>query len=71
MGLGNYDMPKTRHSVGMIVTDSIAELLALQWERKRSMSCFTAHKSLPGLDVVLLKSKLAMNLSGRSVSKAG
>ena len=55
----------------MMVTDSIAELLAINWERNRKMSAFIARKTLPDVDIILLKSKLAMNISGKSVGKAG
>ena len=71
MGLGNHALPKTRHSVGMMAVNRLAKHLDVQWT-KDSKNCvgFVACKTLSqGLDLVLLKPKIPMNINGSSIAK--
>ncbi|KAK2176339.1 hypothetical protein NP493_668g01028, partial [Ridgeia piscesae] len=76
VGLGNFDFPHTRHSIGMTVVDHLARLLDMTWLKNRSvegMVSQTTVSSADGVDeleLVLLKSRLPMNVNGRSVRKA-
>ncbi|KAK3846680.1 MAG: peptidyl-tRNA hydrolase, partial [Linnemannia gamsii] len=72
VGLGNYTHPGTRHNVGMMVVDSIAERFNVPWSEKSS---WKAEKdawvtSTLELTLTLLKPLQLMNISGTSVSKA-
>ncbi|KAG0379725.1 peptidyl-tRNA hydrolase protein 1 [Mortierella sp. AD032] len=48
VGLGNYTHPGTRHNVGMMVVDSIAERFNVPWSEKSSWKAevATAHTSI-------------------------
>jgi len=73
VGLGNYDMPKTRHSVGMQFVNKIAAVLDIKWKREAKTcvgyiaTCDISHNT----SIVLLKPKIPMNLNGSAVLKTG
>lgn len=69
VGLGNYDHPKTRHSVGMQVVDKLADCLDTYFHREKSCAGCIARARLNGVDLVLLKPKMPMNVNGTSVRK--
>ena len=71
VGLGNFDMPQTRHSVGMQVVDKLANCLHTCFHREKECAGCVATASLNGLDLVLLKPKMPMNVNGTSVRKTG
>ena len=77
VGLGNFDFPNTRHSVGMTVVDHMARLLDAAWLKDRSVEGMVSQTTVSladgvdELELVLLKSRLPMNINGRSVRKAG
>ena len=72
MGLGNLDMPHTRHSVGMEAADELAEQLNVRWLRDRTVQGFTCSAYITEeTELILLKSKLPMNDNGKSVHRAG
>ena len=70
VGLGNHVMLKTRHSVGMILCDSLASKYAASWSYERKFKGYTATIDVNGYNVLLMKSKLPMNINGKSVIKA-
>ncbi|KAI9032719.1 peptidyl-tRNA hydrolase-domain-containing protein [Phycomyces nitens] len=79
VGLGNYTHPNTRHNVGMMVLDQIANKLDLTWTQNRTLKASISQtlldienkdKSRTMINVTLLKPRLLMNVSGPSVSKA-
>ncbi|KAH3800445.1 hypothetical protein DPMN_154078 [Dreissena polymorpha] len=69
VGLGNHDLPTTRHSVGMMFVDKLAKMLGCTLTKNRDCLGFIGVKELTTLKVVLLKPKLAMNINGTSVKK--
>lgn len=73
MGLGNEDHMQTRHSIGMRVVKFMSnELKGTKFVRDRPLQAQVSTVKLPNNDnILLLKSKLAMNASGRSLRKAG
>ncbi|KNC78782.1 peptidyl-tRNA hydrolase [Sphaeroforma arctica JP610] len=74
VGLGNYTMHNTRHSVGMLFVDRLAATHDAKWESVRSVygnvAQFRVQKA-NGIDhdLILLKPKLFMNVNGKSVGK--
>ena len=71
MGLGNYILPDTRHSVGMLLVDYLGKQLGTAWwlnQRSRSLLAVT---KLNGQQLILLKPMVAMNINGKSIVKAG
>lgn len=68
-GLGNHDLPGTRHSVGMQLVKKLAGFLDITLEKKRDCLGFVGEKELSHINVVLLKPKQAMNINGTSVHK--
>ncbi|XP_078599298.1 putative peptidyl-tRNA hydrolase [Branchiostoma floridae x Branchiostoma japonicum] len=69
VGLGNYSMPGTRHSVGMRVVDKLAEYYNMQWRRARDCGGDVATTTLDKHSVVVLKPRAFMNVNGESVAK--
>ena len=69
-GLGNpgTQYEQTRHNVGFIVLDRLAEHEDLQWERHRKFEAEITKRA--GTGSILLKPQTFMNLSGRSVARA-
>ena len=64
-------MPQTRHSVGMQVVDKLADCLHTCFHREKECAGCVATARLNGLDLVLLKPKMPMNVNGTSVRKTG
>lgn len=71
VGLGNYDRPATRHSIGLAVVTELAALLgAAPLPYDRTCQAFVGGgRALPG--IVLVRPKLYMNLSGQCVAPLG
>ncbi|RUS19778.1 peptidyl-tRNA hydrolase-domain-containing protein [Endogone sp. FLAS-F59071] len=46
VGLGNFTHPNTRHSIGMVILDHIAQSLNLSWSRNKSWQATTANVKL-------------------------
>ena len=67
VGLGNpgEQYERTRHNVGFIVIDKIAESMELVWKQEKKFKAFIAS----GDQVMLIKPTTFMNLSGEAVSK--
>ncbi|KAH8814631.1 peptidyl-tRNA hydrolase [Flagelloscypha sp. PMI_526] len=69
-GLGNLPFPRTRHSVGQVVVDSLASRLGLMMsngkEGYRAQGLVTLGETR--VDLVLFKPKKAMNISGPSIA---
>lgn len=70
VGLGNYCAPRSRHSVGQSLLEHVAERHQCQFEYKRSVKGHLASFVHNEFEVYLLKPKVFMNLSGKSVGKA-
>ncbi|XP_065067959.1 probable peptidyl-tRNA hydrolase isoform X2 [Rhopilema esculentum] len=70
VGLGNYSLPTTRHSVGMSALNKLADHLGVKWVYEKRCSGFIANYLSEKFQVVLLKPKLAMNINGKSILKA-
>lgn len=70
-GLGNIDMPQTRHSIGMTLVDRLATFLHMPLIKRKDCLGFVAEKELSGIHLVLLKPKQPMNINGASVRKTG
>ena len=73
VGLGNLDLKKTRHSVGMQVLDQIANKLDIRWQKHKQFIGMFTQKTLElgqsEMTLLLLKPRTSMNINGRSVSK--
>ncbi|KAI9495335.1 peptidyl-tRNA hydrolase-domain-containing protein [Zychaea mexicana] len=82
VGLGNYTHPNTRHNAGMMILDHLANRLLLKWIPHKPWKGHIAQTKLllpfdrqegadyTEVELTLLKSRLPMNVSGPSVSKA-
>ncbi len=74
VGLGNPG-PRyrfTRHNVGFLLMDIIAQEFSLSFSEKglgQKTQCHWAEVQIGGKDLLLLKPQTFMNLSGRSVAK--
>ncbi|KXJ16632.1 putative peptidyl-tRNA hydrolase [Exaiptasia diaphana] len=62
-------MPETRHSIGMTVINDLANKLEVKWQQNKRFSGFYGITQVNQLEVILFKSKLLMNINGRSVFK--
>ena len=71
VGLGNpgREYERTRHNVGFIALDYIAEKLGVRVDRVR-FKALTATTDINGKGVLLMKPQTFMNLSGEAVSEA-
>lgn len=69
-GLGNpgKEYAATRHNVGYLVIDELAERLQVQLSRHRRSNADTADTLVDGRRLILLKSRTYMNESGGPVS---
>lgn len=71
VGLGNpgkkYD--RTRHNVGFLVLDELADRLGLSFREKTSCECWMAETTVADEHVILLKPNTFMNASGNAVQK--
>jgi PTH1 family peptidyl-tRNA hydrolase len=70
VGLGNpgSEYAATRHNVGFIVVDELAERLGVSVDREK-WQAYSAQLDLWGRKVCLLKPNTFMNLSGKAVAK--
>lgn len=68
VGLGNIgpEYELTRHNVGFLTLDRLADQKSLQWESNRL--AFTCSYKYKGRQLFLIKPTTYMNLSGRAVS---
>ena len=66
-------MKRMRHSIGSMVVDSVAARLGLQWVLDQECKGYITHTvmSSSGNVLWLLKPRLFMNESGKSIAKAG
>ncbi|KAI9318698.1 peptidyl-tRNA hydrolase, partial [Dichotomocladium elegans] len=79
-GLGNYNLPNTRHNAGMMILDHLAKLLELKWIQHKPWKAHIAQTTLTipstgskethEIHLTLLKPRLLMNVSGPSVARA-
>ena len=69
--MGNLDRPKTRHSVGMQLTDLIAKTCGTKFVKQKECQSMIATVQLNGVTLILMKPRLPMNLNGRCVGKTG
>ena len=72
VGLGNPGKKylATRHSIGMVACNKLAEHYNVQWEYHRKYKAYTSTIITPRKHVYLLKSNHLMNVNGKSVKKA-
>ncbi|KAJ3576775.1 hypothetical protein NP233_g227 [Leucocoprinus birnbaumii] len=70
VGLGNLPLPLTRHSVGHLIVDSIAERLGIKLSSQKGGYAGQGQVQLGEKQVLLtlFKSKSLMNISGPSVA---
>lgn len=70
VGLGNPGdyYKKTRHNVGFILLDLIAEHYDLSWNHKTKFNSYVVSGAINGHKVILCKPTTFMNLSGGAVS---
>lgn len=77
VGLGNFDRPRTRHSVGMQIVDRLATCLDAKWSKSKEVQSYIARKTLTlfptesRFEIIFIKSVFPMNANGKSVKKAG
>ncbi|MDO8142661.1 MAG: aminoacyl-tRNA hydrolase, partial [Candidatus Brocadiales bacterium] len=71
VGLGNPGEKylKTRHNLGFMVIDRLAQQLEMEYTQKKFQSLF-CKKSVEQEEIVLLKPQTFMNLSGIAVKEA-
>ena len=71
VGLGNYTLPNTRHSVGMLVVDCLSQQLGASWQFNRRSLGHVAVTKVNNHQLIMLKPTLAMNVNGKSISRTG
>ena len=71
VGLGNYTLPNTRHSVGMLVVDCLSQQLDASWQFNRRSLGHVAVTKVNNHQLIMLKPTLAMNVNGKSISRTG
>ncbi len=71
VGLGNpgSQYAKTRHNIGFMIVDQIAQDNAASWKNDKKMQAEVAEFLLDGEKIILAKPQTFMNLSGESVQK--
>ncbi|CAH3018861.1 unnamed protein product [Porites evermanni] len=69
VGLGNYTLPNTRHSVGMLVVDCLSQQLGTSWQFNRRSLGHVAVTKVNNRQLIMLKPTLAMNVNGKSISR--
>lgn len=69
VGLGNpgNEYTRTRHNVGFMVLDALADAHSLSFRAKRAVDADVAEGDLQGQRVILCKPQTYMNASGRAV----
>jgi len=72
VGLGNpgKKYEQTRHNVGWLVVDQLADKLKADWKAKKAWKAMIAESISNDNKVVLVKPQTFMNLSGEAVAKA-
>jgi PTH1 family peptidyl-tRNA hydrolase len=72
IGLGNpgTKYERTRHNVGFLVLDELAELLGEKFKTKKDLSGLVAETKMNNRSLELLKPTTFMNLSGEAAVKA-
>ncbi|KAM9810778.1 peptidyl-tRNA hydrolase [Neosynchiropus ocellatus] len=72
VGLGNPGMQGTRHNVGMAVVGALASRLGVgdRWRGDQQVSGDVVVSQVEQTQVVLLRPRLLMNISGASVARA-
>ena len=71
VGLGNYTLPETRHSVGMLVVDCLGKILGADWQFNRGSMGHLAVMEVNNQWLILLKPTVVMNLNGKSIARTG
>lgn len=68
-GLGNpgKEYTNTRHNVGFVVVDAIAERLNLTWKLEKKRNAEVAQGNWEGQPIILAKPQTYMNLSGQAL----
>lgn len=71
MGLGNIGekYAHTRHNVGFLVVDALAQKLGARFSEKKKLRAFVAEASAPEGKLVLVKPTTYMNRSGEAVQE--
>jgi len=69
VGLGNYTLPDTRHSVGMLVVDCLSKQLGAAWQFNRRSMGHLAATTMNNHKLILLKPTVAMNINGKSIAR--
>jgi peptidyl-tRNA hydrolase, PTH1 family len=71
VGLGNpgSQYAKTRHNIGFMVVDELANALNTTWKLDKKMQAEMAEVILDGEKVILAKPQTFMNLSGSAIQK--
>ena len=64
-------MLHTRHSIGMQVCIALAHKYDAFWTYKREYKAYVTSFNFENKTIMLIKSKLPMNLNGRSIRKVG
>ncbi len=70
VGLGNpgTKYKRTRHNVGFIILNELAERLGLNWAEEKKFNAEIARGEYEGEEILLVKPLTYMNLSGECVS---
>lgn len=71
VGLGNYILPDTRHSIGMLVVDCLSKRLGAVWQFNKKLLGHSAVTEMNDGQLILFKPSVAMNINGRSIGRAG
>jgi PTH1 family peptidyl-tRNA hydrolase len=71
VGLGNIgsQYARTRHNIGFMVVDRLAEQLGATWKLEAKMKAELAVTELDGEKLILVKPQTMMNLSGEAVQR--
>ncbi|XP_070531955.1 probable peptidyl-tRNA hydrolase [Ptychodera flava] len=71
VGLGNYTMPNTRHSIGMNLVNHMVRELQSSWQKDKGCLGDVAIATIDGAhQLIFLKPRLFMNVNGQSILKA-
>ncbi|MDF2461459.1 MAG: pth [Candidatus Saccharibacteria bacterium] len=71
VGLGNIGprYARTRHNIGFMVVDRLAETLSATWKEESKLKAEIATAELEGEKVILAKPQTMMNLSGEAIQR--
>ncbi|KAF9237568.1 peptidyl-tRNA hydrolase [Melanogaster broomeanus] len=74
VGLGNLPFPNTRHSVGHLIVDALAQRFGIRLTTNRALGGITGRSNVLlgdlNVDLTLFKPKPLMNISGPAVVSA-